>query len=326
MFSLLNATDLTICFTGNNRGLLSPCGCTIPAGGYPRISTEIKNIKGNILLAGVGNHLFHHSPMKNENQIFEQKKAFLQAELMAELKYQVVNVGQFDLCYGIKPLLQIQNLYGLDFISANLTDLNGVHPFPSHKVINYRGMDIMFIGLCYLSDALNYRINDPIHSLEKLDNEGLFEEADLVILLADVTSKKLADFVKEHNGIDLIVAAKEHKYTHLPLPYKTTSLVQLGSQGKYLGKLNLTFNSSIKYWKDLSIYNFYVEEARLALNNNTESKNKRKKLKRHRNKLKKEMKSNPNHFTWDMTFLDELITDDLKIKNKIEKLLNLKKE
>jgi len=315
-------SELHISFTGNNRGLLAPCGCTIPSGGWARISTALSNMPGSTLHIGAGNHFFHHTPMPKEDQIFEQKKAILQAEIFSELKYDVINVGQYDLCYGLKGLISLKSNFALPIISANILDMNGDLVFPPYKIIRSQNIDIMFIGVCSLSDGFNYRIKDPLLALKELYGEGLFEQADLVILLADAPAVILSDFVKDHSGIDLIVCAKEHAFTGLPVHYKGTALTQLGSQGKYIGDLYLNFDGDATEWKDMSPYRYSIKAAEIALNSQTDQRKKYlKQLKRSKKILKTEIKNNPRFYQWDMLLLDESVKDDKGIKKRVDKYI-----
>lgn len=313
-------SKLHISFTGNNRGLLAPCGCKIPSGGWARTSTALDNMPGSTLRIGAGNHFFHHTPMPKEDQIFEQKKAAFQAELFSDLKYDVINAGQYDLCYGLKVLRSLQSHYALPIISANILDINGDLAFPAYQIIQSQGIDIMFIGICSLSDGYNFRIKDPLLALKELYQDGLFEEADLVILLADAPAAILSDFVKEHSGIDLIVCAKEHAFTGLPVHYKGTALTQLGSQGKYIADLYLNFDSGEAEWKDISPYRHSIRSAENALRSKTDQRKKYlKQLKRSKKSLKSEMKNNSHYYQWNMLLLDTSVKDDPGIKKRVNK-------
>jgi len=313
-------SELHISFTGNNRGLLAPCGCTIPSGGWARISTALSKYPEPNLHIGAGNHLFHHTPMPKEDQIFEQKKADLQSEFFSELKYDVINAGQYDLCYGLNVLKSMQSRYDLPIISSTIVDMEGHLVFPPYKIIRSENIDIMFIGVSYHSDGFNYRVKDPLLALNELYLEGQFEKADLVILLADAPAGLLSEFVKEHSGIDLIIASKEHAFTGLPVHYKETALVQMGSQGKYLGNLTLHFDGETKEWKDISPFKHSVNAAEIALKSETTHRKKYlKQLKRSKKILKSEINKNPYYYQWDMLLLDDSVKDDPGIKKRVEK-------
>lgn len=310
--SLLIASELNINFTGNNRGLLEPCRCSIPSGGYARISTAINSISQTKLNIAVGNQFFHHTPIASEDQIFEQKKADLQGALLSELNYDVINIGQFDLCYGLKALHSLQMRHQLNFISANIYDMNGHLAFSPTHTIEFDGKTILFVGICFLSDGFNFKIKDPIQALKELYQDGIFETADLVILLADTPSKMLSDFVEDYDGIDLIVGAKEHAFTERPLHHRNTAFVQMGSQGKYFSSLKLHFSSNNSDWKDFTPQKSDDNHSDKGI------------IKKFINKQRAKRKPNLNFYTWSTLLLDASIQDDMQIKSRIDKLLHSK--
>ena len=313
------AGELNIGISGNNRGLLTPCGCKVPSGGWARISTTKAEMKDPKLMIGAGNHFFHHTPMPKEDQIFEQQKAVFQAKMFKELGYDVINIGQFDLCYGIKVLKSMQEAYSLPFISANVQDKDGDPVFPPYKIFEHDGASIMFVGITDLSDAFNYTIADPLKTLTQLYENGTFEKADLVILLADASAKFLSGFVKEYEGIDMIIAAREHTYTELPIHYRKTALIQMGSQGKHFGIIDLHFNNDIDSWKDMTPLRFQTRSFQVAVNENVNHKSKYKRqLRRAKKHYKQVSVENPNHFGLEMTLLDESVKDSLEVRKPVE--------
>lgn len=316
---MVYAADIHIGITGNNRGLLTPCGCTVPSGGWARISTMAESLNNPNLLIGAGNHFFHHTPIPKEDQIFEQKKALFQAKMFADLNFDVINAGQFDLCYGLNVLKSLQEKHALPLISANILDMNGKAVFPPFKIIEHDNATIMFVGICQLSDGFNFKIADPLKTLKSMYENGDFEQADLVILLADAPARMLSDFVKEHEGIDMIIASKEHAHTELPIHYNKTALIQMGSQGKHLAIIDLHYSDEDQPWQDMTPLRFKAEASQTALKQNIEHKMKYKRqLKRTKKQLKRFVAENPNHYGLKMILLDDSINDDPDIRKQVE--------
>jgi 2',3'-cyclic-nucleotide 2'-phosphodiesterase (5'-nucleotidase family) len=317
--SILFGTELSIAVTGNNRGTLTPCGCRIPSGGWARIKTLADQIDGPQLRVAAGNQFFHHTPIPKEDQIFEQKKAVFQAGMFAELNYDVINVGQFDLCYGLNVLRSYKENYSLPLISANLLDMNGDPAFPPYKIAERNGMKIMFIGICTLEDGFNFKVADPMKTLILLYEDKVFEQADFVILLADAPAKLLTDFAREFDGIDLIIASKDYTYTGLPIHYRNTALVQMGSQGKYFGTLKLHVKETDASWEDISPVRHQIQSLKSMQNNEPDKiKKTQRLLKQRRKQLKKIERSKKNYFDWHMTLMDSSVKDDPAIKEQVE--------
>lgn len=311
--------DISIAVTGNNRGTLTPCGCKIPSGGWARIKTLSDQIRGPQIRVAAGNQFFHHTPIPKEDQIFEQKKAVFQAGLFAELNYDVINVGQFDLCYGLKVLRSYEKTYALPLISANLRDMNGDPAFPPYKIIERNGIKIMFVGICTLTDGFNYTVDDPMKTLVLLYENEVFEQADFVVLLADAPSKLLAEFAREFDGIDMIIASKDYTYTGLPIHYRNTGLVQMGSQGKYFGILRLHYLDTSISWEDISPIRHQIRSLENMNNDEPDqSKKKQQLLKQRRKQLKKLERGKKSYYDWDMILMDASIKDDPIIKERVE--------
>jgi len=319
LIAMAMGAELSIGITGNNRGLLTPCGCAIPSGGWARISTVVHEIQRPDLMLGAGNHFFHHMPSPKDDQIREQKIAAFQAEMFFELSYDVINAGQFDLCYGLRFLRELRDKFELPIISANILDMNGELAFPAYKVYDLNGLNIMFIGITHTPDGFNYLIKDPLKALSDLHSDSTFVHADLVILLADAPAKLLSDHVKEYDGIDIIIGSKEPAFTNLPIHYKQSALVQMGSQGKYFGTLNLHWKENISDWFDLSPYLYAVEAIKTDLKDPViGEKSLKRKLKNQKKKLRKKQKQYSDNFSWHMLRLDNEIKDDPKIKERVE--------
>lgn len=320
--SFLMADDLSITFIGNNRGSLIPCQCSIPSGGWSRIATALKTVESPNINVAAGNQFFHHTPIPKEDQIFEQRKADLQASLLSELNFEVINIGQFDLCYGLKALYSLQERYHLNFISCNLMNMHDQLAFPPYHIVSSQGIDIMFIGICYMSNGFNFKIKDPLQALKELHDEGLFDEADLVILLADAPKQILSNFVKDYDGIDIIIGSKDHNPIDLPIIYKKTSLVQLGSLGKYFTTLSIHHNNYRSEWTDLTLLKQSIPTKEMDAGID---KKHQKRIKKNKRLFKNKSLKHPNHYIWNMLFLDDSIKDDNKIKNRVETLLYKKK-
>ena len=179
----------------------------------------------------------------------------------------------------------------------------------------------MFLGICQLSDGFNFKIADPMKTLIQMHENGIFEKADLVILLADAPAKLLSDFVKEFEGIDMIIAAKEHAYTELPIHYKQTALIQMGSQGKHFGILDLNFKEGNSEWSDISPLRFRINSLQTALKDSPQDKKKfQRQLKKARKQLKRFEKEHSPYYGLNMILMDESVKEDPKIKEAISKL------
>lgn len=312
------ALDISIFFSGNNRGSLVPCGCVVPSGGWPRIGTVLEKADAAAVRIAAGNHFFSHVPTPRDDQILDQNKALLQAALFSEYHFDVINVGEYDLCYGLRFLQNAGSTHVLPFVSANVRDADGYAPFPPYRIVSRKGIEIAFIGICEPQNGFNYSAVNPVPVLKKLLEEGIAEEADFVILLADSPpSRTLTEFLKSTPGIDLAVCARDPLSTEVPLHYGTTALAQMGSQGKYLGILDLEYGAKKTDWMDISPYDRVVRKAEKSLPYAEDRKAAEKQLKKQRMNLLNLSKKHPDRYLWKMLFLDGNIMDDPAIKTRV---------
>jgi hypothetical protein len=316
------AAEVHIAFTGNNRGLLTPCGCIIPSGGWPRIFTAMEYLPEPYLLAGSGNHFFSRVPRSGDDQIFEQRKAVLQAELFSEAGFDVINVGEFDLCYGLRFLQSLETRFDLPFVSANLLDPEGNPAFPPYRILSRAGLDIAFIGICTVPERHNFRVRDPLGSLKQILESGIRDDVDLVVVLADAYSGLLTAFVAETPGIDHVVFSKGPVVTGLPAFYGKTALTQVGAQGKYLSLLTLHIEDLRADREDLSMYaeNIRAAEDALAAVKNESTRVRRpyeRELRKQRNTLRRKRNAAANYMIWDLILLDKHIADRPDIKQRV---------
>jgi len=259
-------SEQPILFTGNNRGLLGTCACEIPAGGLPRIATLSDSLGKELIRIGCGNQFFSRMPKPYEDQILAQDQARLQAEILSELRFDVINIGEYDLCYGLRFLQSLERDFGLPLISANLRDAEGNSPFPHYRIVSRNGIRIAFTGICTRSDGFNFKVADPLPALTELINLDLHREADFVVLLADASLKGLKPFLDLHPGIDFAVFAKEAYATPLSQATESGSCAHIGFQGQYAGYLQLFSRDPDAFWKDLTAENHRLHFAEKLLN------------------------------------------------------------
>jgi 2',3'-cyclic-nucleotide 2'-phosphodiesterase (5'-nucleotidase family) len=304
-FSLLLAGEQTLLFSGNNRGLLGPCPCDIPMGGLARMASLQDSLDTETISIGAGNHFFSGMPQPGEDQIAAQQRAHVQAEILSMLNYEVMNVGEFDLSYGLRFLQSLEERYGSPFISANLMDKEGNHPFPPYRIISRNGISVAFIGICSPKEGFNFRVADPRSTLDTLLKEDLHRHADFVVLLADARLEELKRFLDHHPGIDFTVFAKEIFITPLPQKTKSGSRAHLGFQGQFSGILRLRMEDDHSAWTDLSEAHHSMKIAEKQVqNNSTENTTLQRQYRKSHNQSKRRfqqlVRKNKNYYIWEI--------------------------
>lgn len=313
-----------VLFTGNNRGLLLSCACETPAGGLPRIAALRDSLGMAPLLAAGGNQFFARMPKAGDDQILAQKQARLQAQIMKDLHYDVINIGEYDLCYGLRFLQSLEEDLSLPFISVNLRDTEGNLAFPPYRIVVRNGLRIAFTGICSRSDGFNFKVADPFLALQELMREDLHHKADFVILLADAPLSGLKPFLDMYPGIDFAVFARELYATPFTRPAESGSFAHLGFQGQFTGHLQLVFRDPDANWTDLTLQYQNWRSAESFLNaSSQETTVLQRQYRRVRDKAKSafraDSKKNPNSYYWNLISMTAEIPERPDILEMIQK-------
>lgn len=271
--TILHTNDLHSNLTGFSPELeYSPCTTNDDntIGGFSRIASifknELSNNKDNVLILDAGDFL-----MGTLFHIFEVESGF-QLNIMNDMKYDILGLGNHEFDFGSDNFAQIVRsslkngavpklcLSNIEFPSNFADDDKFEQLYKDSLLCKYyiinRGN--MRIGVFSLlgQDAYevsprikNLKITDRIKTSRKIIKQLRdIEKVDLVICLSHsgvIKDKKgnwagedveLASKVK---GIDIIVSGHTHTEIKEPIYIKNTIIVQTGSQGRYVGKLNI---------------------------------------------------------------------------------------
>lgn len=176
-------------------------------------------------------------------------KALPIVDAMNELGYDAMTVGNHEFDSGRKALVEIANRAKFPILSANLVD-NGQGEKINAKpyVMKYvEGIKVGILGLTTSEsfsmltkeDAEEIRFLSVADTAKKEISKMKGEGADLIVVLSHLgieDDKKLANSFK---GIDVIVGGHSHTETAKPVKIGDTIIVQAGTQGDNLGKIDL---------------------------------------------------------------------------------------
>lgn len=215
-------------------------------GGWANLATVIKKLRGELpkrtLLLDAGD-TWHGTGVP----LFTKGKAIV--EVMNTLKYDAMTPGNVDFLYSKEIFLKRVAECNFPVIAANITDMEWGDPvLPKYTVKKLDGLKIVIIGATYQWTAKtgdraftkdwSFGLReDEIRELIKELREK--EKPDLVILLSHMGYKVDQKFASRVDGIDVIIGAHTHDNVHSPPVINNTIVVQAGSHGKFLGKLDI---------------------------------------------------------------------------------------
>lgn len=213
--------------------------------------------------------------------------------------YDAVSLSASDLMYGdlfLKETLQS----GFPWISANVVDKTGQPLTKSYILKTINSLKIAIIGL---TDTLpadsQYSTIEYTLALTTLLKQ-LTAESDIIILLSSLQANVNQTIAKQFPEIDIIFSSDRSLGKMAPKVINKTLITQTSSRGKYLGKLNIEWNSGNAWHNDrllplskLIKRRTTIESQLTQLENNTAQSNKKKvsRLQLQQQRLEKQIES-----------------------------------
>ncbi len=157
--------------------------------------------------------------------------------------------GNWEVVYGKNVLLERAREFRHPLVAANVRDAEtGRLVFPPYLVRQVNGVRIGVIGFTdpdvperqppSYSRGLRFESFDVLAPLiERLRSQ---ERAEVVVLLAHVGLPKAVALAERLDGVDVILSGDTHERTYAPIVRGRTWVVEPGSFGSFLGRLDLT--------------------------------------------------------------------------------------
>lgn len=245
---------LTILYTGELNGSIQPRLCNpTQFSGLARRASLIQSIRETeqwVLLIDNGSLI-------SEAGWLGELQYGIAILAMNEMGYDALNIGDHDLLLTPDHLQEIQQQYGFRILSANLY-AQGVGQLGQHSLIQtYKSGDVTLkvgiTGICSPKFAPEVEVDNPnivfadIHkSLESVLSD-LRQKVDLIVVLAHVAPEEAAELVRKFSSIDVLITSHE-KLSPPDNPFKIgeTILLNGNTSSQYLGRLDLTFDSTKK--------------------------------------------------------------------------------
>lgn len=232
--------SLTVLYTCDTRGHISPCNCTAGvAGGIARRKTYIdENRTENALIVDAGNV----AAGPREWELLELKYILKGYDAIG---YDAVNIGAREVSFPLDTLRELKTMHPY-FVSANVEDESGeliFEPFRVKTLSNgYRVAITGVVQNTLLSDEIGagVHIAPPIEAVESLLPE-LIEAGDFIVVLAftdEATMKSLAERFFE---IDAIIGGDVEQPSADPVQVNQSIIAYNTDKGKAVGRMNVQF-------------------------------------------------------------------------------------
>ncbi len=215
------------------------------AGGVARIATAVEVIRkerpGRVLFMDAGDTI------QGSAAAWTEGKAVV-APLNA-LKLDLGIPGNWEVVYGAKILERRAKEFRHPLVAANLRDARTKQlVFPPYLVKEVGGVRIGVVGFTdpdvperqppSYSEGLTFDRSDVLQPL--IDDLRSREKADVVVVLDHVGLPKSIRLAETLKGVDFVLSSDTHERTYEPIARGATWVVEPGSFGSFLGRLDLT--------------------------------------------------------------------------------------
>jgi len=156
------------------------------------------------------------------------------------MAYDAVAISANDLSAGAEFFRQSAD-QSFPWVAANISDQNAKSVVPAHSIKKIAGMTVGIIGLTggTGNDVAGFIIDDWRTAL-KAEITLLENRCDILLVLSTLTPAANNEIQQNYQQIDIIVSADNNGANMQPQVFQNSLLVQSGSRGKYIGKLDIT--------------------------------------------------------------------------------------
>lgn len=252
------------------------------AGGLSRIAYIVNKLRkessGNLLFMDAGDTFQGSGPAA-----LSSGEAII--EPMNSIGLDLATPGNWEIVYGKQRLMEITDRLNYPLIASNIVDeytnklifdpyiikiIDGI----KIGVIGYTDPDVVERQPPSYSKGLIYRGKDVLQPLiNRMKND---DKVDIVILLTHIGLPKAVNLAKELHNVDILLSGDTHERTYEPINIGNTLVVEPGSFGSFLGRIDMYISQgkiidkewelielkSNDFQKDLNIQNI-VEKALL---------------------------------------------------------------
>jgi hypothetical protein len=156
------------------------------------------------------------------------------------MAYDAVAISANDLSAGAAFFQQSAD-QSFPWVAANVSDQNGRAVVPAHSIKKIAGLTIGIIGLTggTGNDVAGFIIDDWRTAL-KTEITLLEKRCDILLVLSTLTPAENNEIQQKYKQLDIVVSADNKGANIQPQVFQNSLLVQSGSRGKYIGRLDIT--------------------------------------------------------------------------------------
>jgi 2',3'-cyclic-nucleotide 2'-phosphodiesterase (5'-nucleotidase family) len=241
--SIRRPDKLVILSTTDVKGKTSPCGCSIPKGGFSRrvsFADSVRSDYGQVIVVDAGGYFPEFDT--------HLSVARFMMPAMKDLGLAAIGVGERDLRFGLAFLQQQSVSVGLPVVSANLRDAKGkktvFQPYVIQQVgalkVGIFGLYSPMAGLGPAKDSLS--VSDPTEAAKTTIAALRKQGVNAIVLLSQLGQIESEDFAADVPGIDAVIAGRDVPWIEQGKTIGNTVIVFGGDQSMAMGRIVLTLD------------------------------------------------------------------------------------
>ena len=207
----------------------------------------------------------------NGGVVGASSKGELIVDIMNEVGYDVVTLGNHEFDYGTEQMFNLTDKLNANVVSSNFKNCQtNDHVFPAYHIVNYGNVDVAYLGFTTTSTGTSVMFEDgngnQLYTLmrnefyqnaQNVIDEARAEGAEYVIALAhlgdleqDGGHPNSVGLINNTNGIDAVIDGHEHSIIEerfvLNKDGKPVLLTSSGSYFQYVGMVSINTNGTVE--------------------------------------------------------------------------------
>lgn len=227
---------------------------------FPRMKTVANQVRKEVdtLFILNGGDIFSGNPFTDKYQ----EPGFPMIDLMNKIGYDLSVIGNHDFDYGQPVLKKRMKEANFPFILANITqkspEIKSVKPY--HILKTQNGISLAVVGVLYVGNKLHpqtlkqnttgIQFSKPEDAIKKLLH---LQKKQPLLLLSHLGIESDREIAERFPEIDLIVGGHSHTKLEEPEMIGKTMIVQAGGNGRFVGKILLTFKDGVLMKKEATL-------------------------------------------------------------------------
>lgn len=198
-------------------------------------------------------------------------KGELIVDIMNEVGYDVVTLGNHEFDYGVEQMLKLTDELNANVVSSNFKNCQtNDYVFPTYNIVSYGNVDVAYLGFTTTSSGTSVMFEDgngnKLYTLmrdefyqnaQNVIDEARAEGAEYVIALThlgdleqDGGHPSSVNLINNTNGIDAVIDAHDHNIIEerfeMNKDGKSVLLTSSGSHFQYVGMVSINTDGTIE--------------------------------------------------------------------------------